>query len=338
MTRIVSIKRRSVLGVLAAAVLAATPLRGAAAEPTGTKELRLGYQKYGTLVILKAKGTLEQRLAPLGVKVKWTEFPFGPPLLEAINIGSIDLGTVGEAPPVFAQAAGADLVYVANEPAAPAAEGILVPKGSPLKTVADLKGKKIAFAKGSNVNYFVVKVLENAGLKYSDIQPVYLVPADARAAFERGSVDAWAVWDPYLAAGETQLGARILADGRGAVNNYQFYLASRSYAEKHPEIVNIAVEELAKVDEWGKNNPKDVAALLAPQIGLDIATTEVAARRYAYGVSHREACCRPAEGRRYLLRAQADSEEDQGPRRGMGRRARQGRAGGPQVTSARLRR
>jgi sulfonate transport system substrate-binding protein len=284
MIEMVTIKRRTVLGFLAGAVLAATPLRGTTAGPTSAKELRVGYQKYGTLVILKAKGTLEQRLTPLGVTVKWTEFPFGPPLLEAINVGSIDLGTVGEAPPVFAQAAGADLVYVANEPPAPASEGILVLKDSPLKSVADLSGKKVAFAKGSNVNYFVVKVLEKAGLKFSDIQAVYLAPADARAAFERGSVDAWGVWDPYLAAGQTQLGARILADGQGVVNNYQFYLASRSYAEKHPEIVRIVVEELAKIDEWGKNHPKEVAALLAPQIGLDVATTEIAVQRYSYGV------------------------------------------------------
>lgn len=142
-------------------------------------------------------------------------------------------------------------------------------KDSPLKTVGDLKGKKVAFAKGSNVNYFVVKVLERAGLTFSDIQPIHLAPADARAAFERGSVDAWGIWDPYLAAGETQLGARVLADGRGAVNNYQFYLASRAYAEKHPAIVKIVVEELAKIDEWGKNNPKEVAALLAPHIYIE---------------------------------------------------------------------
>ena len=284
MTQDVSTNRRTVFGVVMAAVLATAPVRGITADRSNASELRVGYQKYGTLVILKAKGTLEQRLAPLAVTVKWTEFPFGPPLLEAINVGSIDLGTVGEAPPVFAQAAGADLVYVANEPPAPASEGILVLKDSPLKSVADLKGKKVAFAKGSNVNYFVVKVLEKAGLKFSDIQPVYLAPADARAAFERGSVDAWGVWDPYLAAGQTQLGARILADGQGVVNNYQFYLASRAYAEKHPEIVKMVVEELAKIDEWGKSNPKEVAALLAPQIGLDVATTEIAAQRYSYGV------------------------------------------------------
>src|SRR5437868_12280402 len=105
--------------------------------------LRIGYQKYGTLTLLKARGDLEKRLAPQGIEVKWTEFPAGPVLLEALNVGSIDFGTVGEAPPIFAQAAGADLLYVANQPPSPAAEAIVVPKGSALKSVADLKGRKV---------------------------------------------------------------------------------------------------------------------------------------------------------------------------------------------------
>jgi sulfonate transport system substrate-binding protein len=115
---------------------------------------------------------------------------------------------VGEAPPIFAQAAGANLVYVANEPPSPRSEAIVVPGDSGLKTVAQLKGKKIALNKGSNVHYLLVRAIEKAGLKYSDITPVYLPPADARAAFERGSVDAWVIWDPLLAAAEKQLGAR----------------------------------------------------------------------------------------------------------------------------------
>jgi sulfonate transport system substrate-binding protein len=149
--------------------------------------LRIGYQKYGTLTLLKARGDLEKRLAPQGVDVRWTEFPAGPQLLEGLNVGSIDFGTVGEAPPIFAQAAGADIVYLANQPPAPAAEAIVVPKGSAVKTVADLKGKRIALNKGSNVHYLLVKVLEHAGLKYGDVQTVFLPPADARAAFERNT-------------------------------------------------------------------------------------------------------------------------------------------------------
>jgi sulfonate transport system substrate-binding protein len=246
--------------------------------------LRIGYQKYGTLVLLKARGSLEKRLAPLHVEVKWTEFPAGPQLLEGLNVGSIDFGTVGEAPPIFAQAAGADLVYVGNEPEASAAEAIVVPKDSPIKTVAELKGKKVALNKGSNVHYLLVKLLEKAGVKYSDIETIFLTPADARAAFERGSVDAWAIWEPFLAAAQKQTGARILADGNGVVNNHQFFLASRPYASKRPDVVSIVLEEVAAVDEWAKTNQKDAAAALVPQIGLDQATLELALSRGGYGV------------------------------------------------------
>ena len=145
------------------------------------KIVRIGYQKYGKLVLLKSKGTLEPKLAAAGYKVVWTEFPSGPPLLEALNVGAVDFGNTGEAPPIFAQAAGAPIQYVAYEPPAPKGEAILVPKESPLKSVADLKGKKVALNKGSNVHYLLVKALEKAGVKYSDVEVAYLAPADARA-------------------------------------------------------------------------------------------------------------------------------------------------------------
>src|SRR6195952_4025033 len=196
--------------------------------------LRIGYQKYGTLVLLKAKGTLEKKLAEQGVQVQWTEFPGGPQLLEGLNVGSIDFGVTGETPPVFAQAAKADLVYVAYEPPAPTSEAIRVPKDSPIQSVADLKGKKVVLNKGSNVHYLLVRALQDAGLKYSDIQTVFLPPAEARPAFERAAVDAWVIWDPYQAAAEQQLQARTLKDGTHLVDNHQFYLATRPYAKAHP--------------------------------------------------------------------------------------------------------
>lgn len=246
--------------------------------------IRIGYQKYGTLILLKTRGSLEKRLAAMHVEVQWTEFPAGPQLLEGLNVGSIDFGTVGEAPPIFAQAAGADLIYVGNEPAASAAEAIVVPQNSPIKSLGELKGKKIALNKGSNVHYMLVKLLEKGGVKYSDIDPIYLTPSDARAAFERGSVDAWAIWDPFFAAAQTQINARILADGQGAVSNHQFFLASRAYAQKRPEIVSAVLDEVAAVDEWVKQHPKDAAAALQPQVGLDQATLELALSRSGYGV------------------------------------------------------
>ena len=279
------LSRRTTVGLLFAAVagvMAAGMPAMAQAQAKG--EVRIGYQKYGTLTLLKGRGTLEKRLAEQGVGVKWTEFPAGPVLLEGLNVGSIDFGTVGEAPPIFAQAAGANLVYVGNEPPSPASEAIVVPKGSSLRTLADLKGKKIALNKGSNVHYLLLKALEKAGVAYADIQPVFLPPADARAAFERGSVDAWAIWDPFLAAAEKQIGARVLADGKGLVANYQFYLASRTYAEKNPEILRIVLDEVAKVDDWGRNNPDEVATILSAQTGLSKDVVALAASRYAYGV------------------------------------------------------
>ncbi|MED5609551.1 sulfonate ABC transporter substrate-binding protein [Pseudomonas sp. JH-2] len=268
-------------GGLAALLIAALAHGAQAEERPGT--LRIGYQKYGTLVLLKARGTLEKRLAEQGIKVQWTEFPGGPQLLEGLNVGSIDFGVTGETPPVFAQAAGADLVYVANEPPAPTSEAILLPKDSPIKSVAELKGKKVALNKGSNVHYLLVRALEENGLKYSDIQPVYLPPADARAAFERGAVDAWVIWDPYQAAAEKQLHARTLVDARGLADNHQFYLATRTYAKEHPQVLTTLVEEVRSVGEWSQHNPEQVTEQVAPLLGLPADITLTAVKRQGYG-------------------------------------------------------
>ncbi|MBG0847669.1 sulfonate ABC transporter substrate-binding protein [Pseudomonas chengduensis] len=269
--------RRSLVALFAAAI------SFGAITQVQAETLRIGYQKYGTLVLLKANGTLEKRLAEQGVEVKWTEFPGGPQLLEGLNVGSVDFGVTGETPPVFAQAAGADLLYVAHEPPAPSGEAILVPKDSPIQSVAELKGKKVVLNKGSNVHYLLVRALEDADLKYSDITPVYLPPADARAAFERGSVDAWVIWDPFQSAAEKQLQARTLRDGSGLVDNHQFYLATRTYAEKNPQVVGTLVEEIRGVGEWVKGNLDEATSQVAPLIGLSPEITRQAVERQGYG-------------------------------------------------------
>ena len=266
---------------IAFGLLATFAAVGARAED---KVVRIGFQKYGQLVLVKAKGTLEEKLKPLGWTVKWTEFPGGPQLLEALNVGAIDFGTTGEAPPIFAQAAGAPLVYVGYEPPAPAGEAIIVPKDSPLKSVADLKGRNVVLNKGSNVHYLLVKALEKAGLAYADVKVSFLPPADARAAFEKGAVDAWAIWDPFLAAAEAATGARQLADGTGIVANHQFYLATREFTGAHPDVVDAALASLKEVDEWVKANPKDVAAQFAPALGIPAPILEVAVARQSYGI------------------------------------------------------
>ena len=255
------------------------PSRGA----INPKEFRIGYQKAAnTLVLLKAHGTLEERLRPLGVQVTWSEFTAGPQLLEGLNVGSIDFGYVGEVPPIFALAAGAVLVYTAYELPTPEAEGILVSKESPIHEIADLKGKKVAFNKGSDVHWLVVNGLQKAGLKYTDIQPVYLAPADARAAFQRGAVDAWAIWDPFFVAAQKQLNAHVLTNAEGITNRYQYFLSAREYAEKKPEVLTIAMEELGTVGKWVRQNYKEAAAELAPIQGLEPDVIEAALRHYQH--------------------------------------------------------
>jgi sulfonate transport system substrate-binding protein len=252
------------IGLVAGVLLINFLLLLPVAQAQGKGELRIGFQKSASLFVLqRAQGTLEKRLAPLGVSLKWVEFPAGPQLLEGLNVGSVDVG---------------------YDPAAPEAEAVVVPKGSPIKSVAELKGKKIALNKGSNVHYLLVKLLEKNGLKYSDVQPVFLPPADARAAFERGAVDAWVIWDPFLAAAEKQIGARILADGKGVVNNYAYYLAERSYVEKRPEVIEALFADLVAQGKWLKANIKQAAAIIAPLQGLDADIVEVNLRRYQYGV------------------------------------------------------
>ncbi|TRL40744.1 MULTISPECIES: sulfonate ABC transporter substrate-binding protein [Rhizobium] len=277
-----TLSRRTFSGLLAGAM--AAPFAGATASRAADKVLRIGYQKYGTLVLLKGKGLLEKKLEKIGYQVKWTEFPAGPQLLEALNVGAVDFGSTGETPPIFAQAAGAPLVYVAHEPPAPRGEAILVPKGSPITSVAQLKGKTVALNKGSNVHYLLVKALEEAGLAYTDIKTSFLPPADARAAFERGAVDAWVIWDPFQAAAEIAIEARELRNGEGLVPNHQFYLGARPFVEGNAQALDLTLQAIAEIDDWTKANTAAAAAELAPSVGIPEPTLVRALERQSYGV------------------------------------------------------
>ncbi len=284
-----AVLRRWVLGILVFAVAAAglalllLPVPQAQAQSRG--ELRIGYQKSASLFVLqKAQGTLEKKLAPIGFSVKWVEFPAGPQLLEGLNVGAVDVGYVGEAPPIFAQAAGAQFVYFGYDPAAPQAEAILVTKDSPIRSVADLKGKKVALNKGSNVHYLLAKVLEKHGLKITDVQVVYLAPADGRAAFESKRVDAWVIWDPFQAAAEKAVEARVLADGTNVVNNYQYYLGARNFVTKNPKVIEALFADSVEQGIWLKKNLRQAAELIAPLQGLPVDVVELALQRYQFNV------------------------------------------------------
>ena len=295
--------RRQALQTLAALGTATgwTALARAQGSATKPQVLRLGYQKSSTLaVVLKTRGTLEQLLAPLQAKVSWHEFTSGLPLLEALNLGNVDVSAdVADTVPVFAQAAGAQLTFVAQEAPSPSAQAIVVRADSPIKTVADLKGKKVGFAKAAGAHYLLIAALEKAGLAFKDIEPAYLTPADGRAAFERGAIDAWVVWDPFLAAVQRQSAVRVIADGRGEarvegrgdgrgqgdIASYQrYYRASTPFAQARPDVLQVLFAELKKAGQWVKQSPQDAAALLAPVWGLDVATVEQANSRRSYDV------------------------------------------------------
>lgn len=249
--------------------------------------LRIGFQKSSTLLtVVKAQGNLERELDKQGIKVTWHEFPSGLPLLESLNVGNVDLSAdVADTVPVFAQAAGAQLTYFARETPSPTAQSILVPHDSPLKSLADLKGKRIAVTKAAGSHYLLIAALQKAGLKFSDIQPAYLTPADGRAAFENHKIDAWVTWDPYVASAQRQQNARVLADGQGLASYQRYYLASTEYAKAHPEVLKQVFAELQKTGRWVKEHPTDAAKVLGPLWGnLDVATVEQANARRSYDV------------------------------------------------------
>ena len=270
---------------LLSASLATVMMLSACSKKEESITLNIGYQKYGLLPIIKARGDLDKALKNKGVNVKWVEFPAGPQLLEGLNVGSVVFGEAGEAPPIFAQAANANLVYIANQPKAPLAEALIVPKDSSIKSIQDLKGKRVVLNKGSNVHYLLLKVLEANHLKLDDIQVVYLPPADARAAFEKGAVDAWVIWDPFYAAAEKQLGAKVIATGENLVSNHQFYLADRKFAEQHPDILKAVVNELNTTTQWVSQHQSDAARLLEKPTGLPLDVLNTSISRMGFGVA-----------------------------------------------------
>ena len=237
------------LAVAAAATpLLGLPLTGSRSVRAQGGEVRIGFQKgSANLLVLKAEGALEERLGELGYTVTWNEFSSGPPLLEALNAGSIDFGATGAPPPIFAQAAGADLVYALASKPSPRTQAIIVPADSRIQTPADLAGKKVAVTKGSSANALLVRALRAGGLDWGDAEAVFLQPADAKAAFEGGSVDAWSIWDPYYAAEENDSGARTIAtDESTGSPNRSFYLAARTFAVDHADALTTLGEALAK--------------------------------------------------------------------------------------------
>lgn len=260
-----------------------------ASAPAGAQTpdtLRIGYQKSSTLItLLKANGELEKELAAAGVKVSWHEFTSGLPLLEALNVGGVDFSAdVADTVPVFAQAAGAKLVYVAEEAPSPAAQAILAPANSDLTSLEQLKGRKIAVTKGAGSHYLLLAALAKAGLSAKDVSPAYLTPADGRAAFIGGKVDAFVTWEPFLASTQAQSGARILADGAGLASYKRYYLSTEGYANRGGKALEIIFANLKSTGTWIKAHPKEAAAQLSALWNIDAPIVETGNGRRSYAV------------------------------------------------------
>jgi sulfonate transport system substrate-binding protein len=275
-------KRREFLKLsLGTAAVAALPA-GARAE-ADVKEIRIGYQKNGVLVIARQRSVLEEHFAPQGIEVKWVEFSSGPPMMEAMNVGGVDYGAVGDSPPVFAQAAGAAIVYAAGQPITNG-QAILVPANSAIRSIGDLKGRRVGFTKGSTAHNIVVQALEKAGLTYADITPVYLTPPDAVPAFASGSIDAWSIWDLYFALAETRQNGRILVNASDIAKSNSFYIANRDFAKSRGPILQQIIDVTSSTAKWAQSHRDEVARSLSAITGIPLDIQTVAANRSSFAV------------------------------------------------------
>lgn len=279
------VSRRSVIaggGLGLIASLAAPLLLWGNANAAGTTTLRIGWQKNGVVALAKSQGALERRFAARGIEVSWSEFTSGPPLLEALGAGALDFGATGDVPPLFAQASGRNLVYVGTYAGSPQGSAILVHKDSPIRTLADLKGRKVAFKRGSSAHNITVKALRKGGLTPDDVEASDLSPPDALAAFRAGSIDAWTIWDPYLAVAEDDPDARVLTTAEGLVPSWSYFLANGDFASENPDVVVDILNELAAVGRAAQSDLDRTVPVLSRITGVREDITRITLTREGF--------------------------------------------------------
>lgn len=270
--------------IIVCLVVTGCSVNNSSADDNKEDVVRIGYQKNGPLIILKTLGTLEERLNKIGYKVEWNEFQAGPALVEALNAGSIDFGRTGNSPPIFAQVADAPFVTIAAGKSKFEGSGILVAEDSDITSIKDLKDKKVSFARGSSSHYLIVKALDSVGLDYTDINPVFLSPGDARIAFEQGQIDAMVVWDPFVSSTEINMNATLLASGEGFTTDRDFFLATEEFAKDHQDLITVILEEIESSSVWANNNHDELVDMLAPILSIDKASIKMAVERRVYGL------------------------------------------------------
>jgi aliphatic sulfonates family ABC transporter substrate-binding protein len=244
---------------------------GNPSEPTSAGArtvLRVGYQKLGLLMLIKANGTLDTALRSRDVNIAWQEYPGGIQIVEALHNGDLDLGVVGDCPAVFAQSEQVPIVYVAAEPPANQVAAVLVPRHSPVERVRDLRGKRVAVNRAAQAHYLLMLALEEAGVAASEVDIRFEPPERARRAFQDGKIDAWAIWNPWLSSARLDLGARVLRDTSGLFQSSVYYLARRELAERHPDLLRELCAQLRRAARWVESDPGRAAQTAAPILGL----------------------------------------------------------------------
>jgi sulfonate transport system substrate-binding protein len=267
-------RRRLLLLTVVAALLSFGP--AAKAAESKPAEVRLDWATYNpSSLVLKKFGWLEEEFGKDGIKVSWLYSAGSNKANEAISSGSADLASTAGAAALLARTNGVPLktVYVYSKPEWTA---LVVPKDSPLRQVAQLKGKKIAATRGTDPFFFLLRALKEAGLKQSDVEIVNLQHSDGRLALERGNVDAWAGLDPHMAAAELRSGARLLYRNID-FNTYGTLNAREDFLQKYPATVRRVVAQYVRAQGWIGTHPEETAAILAEagKIDLDVARRQL---------------------------------------------------------------
>lgn len=290
--RLPQINRRTFLATAAFSTAALStslfdPNRGSLlpAFANSEQKIRLGSLRLlSALAVLQNSGALEDRLSSEGYEVQWVEFSAGPQQLEALNGGGLDLAFTAESPPIFAQVGGIPLVYLVATAPSGRSIALIVPKDSPIQSVADLKGKSVAVQKASIGHYLLAKALGRENLSLQDINPAFLPPPDANVAFSQAQVDAWFIWEPWVTRNVTQDLGRVLIDGDGLRDTNNFVSTSEDFLANHPEALTLFLEEIIEQDQWAATHPDELSERLAPIIGLDVDILRVMHEKTSWGL------------------------------------------------------
>jgi len=235
---------------------------------SGVGNIRIGYQKLGLLMLVKAYGAFDAALAARGQSVTWVEHEGGIQIVGALRANELDMGIVGNCPAVFAQAEDVPIVYVAAEPPAPRGAALVVPERSGVQSVAELRGKRVAVNRAAQAHYLLLKALDEANVDVNELEICFEPPERALRAFQAGAIDAWAIWDPWLSSARLDFGARVLRDSDGLLNNSAYYVARREFAERSNDLVEELLTQLQMAAHWAKKDPSRAADLLAPGLGF----------------------------------------------------------------------